>query len=294
MGVNRLSIANEKLSNLICNWQIHFSGLNDVLTVDQFIYRVNTLTSLHLHGNFNILCQRVHSLFEGKALQWFWRYRQQCVNLTWFDLWEAMRRQFKDFATDSEIRDDIRRRKQRPNETFDDFLDAVMTMCDRLRCQMSDSELVETLTRNLKSDSRHELLHLQIEDIASLRREARRHEKFFRDFQFSGQKSNQPRRQIYQISHDSECSPIGNVQERDVTGEVDAIDVGKLKCWNCEQIGHRYQDCLKARRIFWYGCGAPDTLKPTCTKCSAMPENTLKDVHRTKDGHPVVKNRNMN
>lgn len=288
LGTSRISLANEKLSNLIRNWQIRFSGSNDALSIDQFIYRINTLTSLHLNGNHELLCQHVHSLFDGKALKWFWRYRQNSDALDWLELCEAMRRQFKDFSTDSEIRDDIRKRKQKPNEVFDDFLDSIMNMCDRLRYPMNDSDLVETLMRNIKPDLRHELLHLDIRDIVTLRREARKHEKFFRDLQSAVPRQTPLRRQIYEVSHNE--NNRGEVCSDDVDGNVAVIDSSNIKCWNCEEVGHRYHDCLKTRRIFCYGCGAVDTYKPSCLKCTS--ENPRREVRQTTDGRPTHRPRN--
>lgn len=38
-------------------------------------------------------------------------------------------------------------------------------------------------------------------------------------------------------------------------------------CWNCDQPGHYWDDCLQDRKIFCYGCGAKETFKPKCQKC---------------------------
>ena len=43
---------------------------------------------------------------------------------------------------------------------------------------------------------------------------------------------------------------------------------GEAKCWNCDKTGHNYYDCLDVRRVFCFGCGATDTYRPSCLKCS--------------------------
>lgn len=292
LGIGNITLANEKISNLIRNWQIRFNGSTDTMTTDQFIYRINTLTSLHLNGNFEVLCKHIHSIFDGKALKWFWRYRQHVDNLEWFELCDALRRQFKDYSTDSEIRDEIRRRKQKPTELFDDFFDAVMMLSDRLRFQMSESELVEILLRNLKSDLRHELLHLDIQDIHTLRKEVRKHEKFWRDLNAYAPRQNPARKQFYEVTHNLEDTREENADVEVITTDIDAIAISSLKCWNCEEIGHRYHDCLKDRRIFCYGCGEVNTYKPNCAKCNNPSENRTRDVRRKSDGRPSNPPRN--
>ncbi|XP_065361991.1 uncharacterized protein LOC135955566 [Calliphora vicina] len=253
-----------KISNLIYNWHIKYNGSDDSISVDEFIYRINTLTSIHLNGNFNLLCEHVHSLFEGKALKWFWRYHRQADStLVWFDICDALRRQFKDTTTDYDIKDDMRRRKQKINENFDTFLESMMYLSDRLRIPIGETELVEIIIRNLKADLRHELLHLNISDLSTLRKEARKHEKFFEDLVSSS--SHRPKYSRPQISEIVREIPI---ESQELLGEEISKGINEIneigayisKCWNCDGVGHRYHDCVAPRRIFCYGCGAIDTI----------------------------------
>lgn len=45
------------------------------------------------------------------------------------------------------------------------------------------------------------------------------------------------------------------------------IEAVALICWNCRKEGHRYHDCAAKRKVFCFGCGAPNTYKPSCEKC---------------------------
>lgn len=40
-------------------------------------------------------------------------------------------------------------------------------------------------------------------------------------------------------------------------------------CWNCDELGHTFMDCLAPRIIFCFGCGAKNCVRPQCPKCSA-------------------------
>lgn len=281
-------LTTDKVASLIHNWHIKFSGSNSDISVEEFIYRINILTSIHLKDDFNLICQHAHSLFEGKAKQWFWRYHRLTTDLNWFSLCEALKRQFKDDLTDYDIKDDIRQRKQKQNESFDDFMDAISSLCDKLKTQMSEAELVETVLRNLKPDLRHELLHLELNSIVALRKEVRRNEKFMRDLKGSADlRQKSERKQVQELYHvlDDKVDK-DDVEDNDI--EVNAIErSSSLKCWNCDELGHSYHDCLKDKRVFCYGCGAVDTYKPTCPKCSKKSENSSQDVRRNPKGHPT-------
>lgn len=41
-----------------------------------------------------------------------------------------------------------------------------------------------------------------------------------------------------------------------------------ILCWNCEERGHTFVDCLAPRNIFCYGCGLKNTVRPQCPKCA--------------------------
>lgn len=266
----------EKVLNIIRNWRIKFSGNDSEMTVDEFIYRVNILTTNNLKGNFQLLCKHAHSLFEGKALVWFWRFhRQHDDDLDWITLTNALRKQYKVDHNDLDILEDIRRRKQKINENFDDYLDVISSMTDKLKTSINDRDMCEILMRNLKNEIRHELLHLEITSVSQLRREVRKHEKFMKDVH-----ANESRR-----STKGHVSELTGKDEKDSANALmddnnEIYAIQNLKCWNCDKAGHTYIDCMDTRRVFCYGCGLKDIYRPTCPNCSRKPGNAQKDVRR--------------
>lgn len=40
-----------------------------------------------------------------------------------------------------------------------------------------------------------------------------------------------------------------------------------ITCWNCKESGHSFADCIAARTIFCYGCGAENVYRPNCSRC---------------------------
>lgn len=283
---DRFAVCREKVSNLINSWHVTFSGTKGDVTVEDFIYRINTLTNIHLNGDFDILCRHAHILFEGQANKWFWRFhRQSSGEFRWVELSQALKRQFQETTTDFDLKDDMRRRKQREHESFDDYLDIIMCMGDRLRIPFSERELIEIVLRNLRTELRYELLHVDITSISCLRSEVRKHEKFKEDLRQWPQRTN--------VGYKKQVSEVDVDLEEELDGEVDALDSSKIRCWNCELLGHRYQECLAPRRIFCYGCGRLDTYKPNCQICLDKNKdlNLKKDVGFKMGPHPQGKYR---
>lgn len=177
---------------IISGWKLSYDGSLTSIPVDEFIYRVNDLTLTTLRGDYRSLCQNVHMLFEGKAKRWFWRYHHSVGDLDWFGICEDLRRNFKDFRTDFEIKESLRNLKQKAGESFENYLDHILTTADSLRHPLSEQELVEIVVRNLQPDIRLELLHLDLRSISDLRKACRRRENLFAEMQMKApvQRSN--------------------------------------------------------------------------------------------------------
>lgn len=267
----------DKVLNIIRNWKIKFSGHNNQMSVDEFVYRVNILTTNNLRNDFELLCKHAHCLFEGKALEWYWRFHRQNNDTDWISLTDALRKQYKVDYDDFDILDEIRRRKQKKDENFHEYLDVIMALTDKLKVPMSDRDLCETLLRNIKTEIRHELLHLNITKVSQLRIEVRKHEKFVKDIN-----ATESRRTLKgHISEIINQDTNNDVSNDNVSDSGICAVLQTLKCWNCEKIGHTYMDCLETRRIFCYGCGMKDMYKPNCPNCRTKVQgNGTRDVRR--------------
>lgn len=259
----------DKVLHIIANWRLKFSGNFNSLSVESFIYRVEALTIQTLQGDYDLLCRNASSLFEGKAADWFWRYHRSVSSVSWRDLCRALRQQYGDSRTDVDIRELIRDRKQKNGENFDSFFESVVELTDRLKQPLSDDTLVEILRRNLLPEIQHEILNVRIHSIQELRDICRRREFFMQDIRRKhGSSFSKPTtmpRRISELGND--CVEDNFSTQFEEEGE--AVSAISLCCWNCQKPGHRYQDCLADRTIFCYGCGTPDTYKPSCKKCNS-------------------------
>lgn len=264
-NLSELSQRPDKVSHIMNGWKLRFSGSAGGISIDNFIYRVQALTHQTLGGNFGILCGNASALFEGKADDFYWRYHKSVQVVRWDELCFAFRRQFRDTRTDVDIRELIRDRKQKENENFDSFYDAVVQLTDSLDCPLGEKALVEILRRNLRPEIRHEILNIQTDSISRLREICRRRECFLEEVK---------RDQIYKKgspfkNHVSELLDGDNKYSESefFVNEEGTVEAVSLICWNCRKEGHRYQDCTAPRKVFCYGCGARNTYKPSCQRC---------------------------
>ncbi|XP_065356057.1 uncharacterized protein LOC135950441 [Calliphora vicina] len=67
------SLKVDKITAIIQNWNIKFDGSTKGLTVEEFLYRVRSLTTENFNGDFSIICKNLPMLLTGKARDWYWR-----------------------------------------------------------------------------------------------------------------------------------------------------------------------------------------------------------------------------
>lgn len=280
----------EKIIRSISNWKVTFDGSLETLTVEEFIYRVNTLTRSSLRGDFVALAQHAHLLFQGKALNWFWRFHKTTPNFDWYDLCENLKANFHDTRSDYDIKESIRSRKQKHGEKFEKFLDAILLLNDALKVPLSERELVEILKRNLISNIRIALLHLNIEGISELRSACHKHENFYETmsepsrFQRAAPIIN---RRVAEIPIEKENVIPEVIENCEIKQSAKELPIGK-KCWNCDSPDHSYKLCTQPKRVFCYGCGNVGFYYTNCPKCHRQ-ENCPGDASNNTPKHPKTK-----
>nr|XP_032289170.1 uncharacterized protein LOC116649963 [Drosophila virilis]XP_032289609.1 uncharacterized protein LOC116650327 [Drosophila virilis]XP_032292012.1 uncharacterized protein LOC116650924 [Drosophila virilis]XP_032295526.1 uncharacterized protein LOC116652000 [Drosophila virilis]XP_032295567.1 uncharacterized protein LOC116652022 [Drosophila virilis]XP_032295866.1 uncharacterized protein LOC116652089 [Drosophila virilis]XP_032295890.1 uncharacterized protein LOC116652099 [Drosophila virilis]XP_0 len=260
-GSNRSnsSLSSEKAASIMQTWRLKFDGSKDSMQIDEFLYRIRSLTAQNLNGDYRLLCDNLHLLFFGKANDWFWSFHKKNPQYTWLAFCTDFRLRFEDVKDDFDLWELIRKRRQKDQETFDDFQSAIEGLVSQLSNEISEDKLVDLLKRNARTALRYELLHLKIRTRAELREEVKKHESF--------------------------CRETGSFPNRTKYGRE--IQNKKIVCWNCDKVGHRFDDCMGERRIFCYGCGAKNTFKPNCSKCNLLGNRKRDAQTNTSLTHPT-------
>lgn len=209
----------------------------------------------------------MHILLTGKAREWYCRYHKQVENIQWSEFCAAIKYQYKDFKTNFDLREELRNRKMKTGETFDSFFDGMSAILDRLDKPIPENELIEILTKNLRPDIRHELLYVPIYSIAHLRKLVQMRENLMNDEHFRKNPqskvfaTNCPRRNVAELDFSENSDYESNIGNELSVNAVEQRP-SSTKCWNCDQLGHHWQDCLGNRTIFCYGCGEKNTYRP--------------------------------
>lgn len=275
---NNFSMRSEKVSSIIQSWDLKFDGSSSGLTIEEFLYRVRSLTQDHFNGNFSPICKNLNILLSGKARNSYWRYHKGVGNLDWKEFCEAIQCQYRDLKSSYDIKEEIRNRKQKPGENFDSYFDSISSIIDRLPSQIPEMELIEIITRNLRPEIRQEILYIPVHSIPHLRKLVHMRESFLsdehvrRNLGIRSQNIMPPRRHIAELS---EPENFDNLNVNDVNAIQNPNKI--LRCWNCDSTDHCWDDCLQQRTIFCYGCGEKNTYKQQCPKCFNRKINVSKN-----------------
>lgn len=137
-------------------------------------------------------------------------------------------------------------------------------------------------TRNLRPEIRQDLLYVPIHTIHQLRKLVKKRENFLNDehvrknLALRNNTSFATRKYVSELDY-SDCQ-ISSDSVIESDSSINAIQVSvSTKCWNCEESGHHWMDCLHDRNIFCYGCGAKGIYKPNCEKSAAKRQSFSKN-----------------
>lgn len=279
----------------MAKWNIRFSGGKSDLYVDEFLFRVETLaTSAGI--DYNYLPLGMHYVLHGQAQEWFWIFYREFPEANWTAMKAALRNQFSSLADDFELWDQIRARKQQSNENFSQFYLAMAAMCARFEQRIPEDQLVRLLRSNMSHGLKRALLYQPTNSLHELQEAAKQFEKLGRDASSSLNNYRPTIRRVNEIdgqqyfeaptqSFDTnevgtesygdppDCT-AGNVSVNSVEAVTDSRIVRPNMpppiCWNCDDIGHTFQDCQVAtRNVFCYGCGTKNVYRPNCSRCSS-------------------------
>jgi len=91
----------------------------------------------------------VREIMGGRASSWYWRFHKRVRTFTWSEFCVALREQYRESRSTTELREQIRARKQNTGEFFDSFYEAVCKLIDKLSVTFGKDELVEVIQGNL-------------------------------------------------------------------------------------------------------------------------------------------------
>lgn len=282
---NRLSSKNP-----LALWTVKFEGKDSVLTVDEFIFRVEIMAEGE-NITDRALASGLHYLLAGNALTWYWLFKRQNRQASWVELQDALRVEFRSRDTDYEIRKRADSMKQTARETFGEFKLRVEAEIAKLRNPIREEDKLAMLKRNVKPELRRALFYRHVRTTTELARLCRDFEKLTAQLGEDRQPMSNIRRSVHEIEsvdtnpnhYDEQSSNFQPLTGEDEVENYFDHEIAQINstnrstfaiCWNCKDIGHLFKDCsiqIAPGKVFCFGCGTPDVLKPNCSRCKANP-----------------------
>lgn len=303
-------------SRYVPKWNINFKGVTPGLHVNDFLFQLEMMAradSIVVED----LIRYVHLFVSETAQQWYWVYMRHNPNVNWFQLRQAFESRFSSCEAERDTRKLIQRRRQKANESFNQYVLEIQTLNGRLNDRFSERELLEILRDNMIPALRHETLRIRTNSIEELRKICHEYETFWEESGFdfrSLQKSFQNRPHFQNSGNTStrytHNKSINNIELQDCSSNETSTAFEKLSltedgrdsdgngdeiaafervtaCFNCKQPNHRFFDCnIPITRKFCMGCGNEGVLKPECSRCISRKSNLNVKPNGARTGEP--------
>lgn len=247
------------ISSPMVKWNIKFTGNSGGMSVNDFIFRVETLRGRQ-NLSWTYVCDNFHLLLAEKADEWYWLYLGRNGSPSWPSIKSAITKEFKHRDTDFEILKSIMDYKQ-SNEPFDDFFFKVVKVNGQMDQPLTDDKLLEILKGNLNFRLWQLTFSARIQTLEELRDHCRNAER-----QLMMRQSVKPR-----VNEIDSCIRDGEIVVEEL--RRDSVD-RQVSCWNCDQQGHIFKACPSMqRRLFCYKCGQRNVTTRSCVKCGKISLN---------------------
>lgn len=270
--------------NIIEKWP-KFSGDSNPVPVVDFLRQIEILSR-----SYQITAQELrihaHLLFKDDAYVWFTAYDSKMDS--WETLLTYLKMRYDNPNRDRFIREEMRNRKQRPNELFSAFLTDLEAMSQRMMRKMSDDEKFDIIVENMKLSYKR---RLALEPVYSIEHLAQLCYKFDAlEANLYNSRTTPKPNLLHQIEVEDELS-----EDQLDTDDLDLLAIQAKTdrkppvknnppsketvkeenlCWNCRKTGHMWRDCGQRKTIFCHICGNAETTAYQCPqKHNLRPRN---------------------
>lgn len=291
------------------DYNMKFDGASSKTPIERFLYRIQEIAKDHgVHKDQ--LVGQLGTVLHNEAVDFYWTFRERNKDVRWSDLKKAFIYRFSDRRTQEDVWHSLDARKQKANESFLEFYNAIVEISLSLKEPIRDSKLIRLLKDNMRPSLQLQLAGKVITSLPKLINKCISIEETWKrikcrpelchmknvnelcevnssfcEFQKETEevRADEMKNGVEAIHHQSNTS-------RNCGSESVRSDSG-LKCWNCLKPGHSFNDCGVAKvRDFCYGCGKTDTLKPNCSVCKLKAGNGIQGMALRVANPGVVQN----
>lgn len=251
----------------VYKWNLKFSGDDRKCSVASFLEKVERFRQAR-HVDKDELFQSAFDLFSGTAEKWF------SANCTRFNSWDelafGLKKQFQPPDYDDRLFEEIKRRTQGDDENIGIFVANMKNFFSRLTCNAPESTQLKIIMKNLNP---YYQLHLGLVDVNSIDHLVELCTKLEIKKQ-NVENFNKPLRRKNDLEPDlAYVSVDSSVPSHSRDDKCATVNV--VKCWNCQQSGHKSKFCRKPPKKHCFKCGEPNVTVHTCRNCkgSNVPGN---------------------
>lgn len=270
-------------------WKLSFSGEPNTMHLYDFLSELRMFQRSERVPDEVLLASVVH-LLSGRARLWYrsWFATFEC----WDDLVAAMKTEFLPPKYDYKLLTTISNRRQKPNETFSEYLNAMQSQFQHLSIPVDEQHKLSIIEENMLTKYVVATSAVEITRLDQLSNICRRVDyAYAKTPQFSAPpnritdsrpvfRNNQQGRyrdvqeleiasqqtQFPQISNPG--SDESNRELLEMRRDRQSADSNRNYCYNCLQVGHNFSNCPAPRSgQFCYRCGLRDVTTFTCKNC---------------------------
>ncbi|KAJ8966842.1 hypothetical protein NQ314_003276, partial [Rhamnusium bicolor] len=250
----------------VSQWGITFDAKKTGLSVSAFLEKIETYRVAR-NVSEEELKNSIIDLLKGDALIWYTSIRSQVDSWHTFVNW--FKEEYLPHDHHEKLWEMIRARNQNQNESIGTYFACMTNLFNRLGNPVSEQEKLYILKRNILPYYIHQLgSQGEINSVDELR-------KLCKKWEINREIASRPRSTLNANISALEPDLAGNpgpfnfINRNRTAVPVNSVTSNDKTCWNCNELGHRFQNCRKKReRKFCFRCGKAGVTRYTCSSCS--------------------------
>ncbi|KAJ8929025.1 hypothetical protein NQ314_018336 [Rhamnusium bicolor] len=255
----------------VSQWGITFDAKKTGLSVSAFLEKIETYRVAR-NVSEEELKNSIIDLLKGDALIWYTSIRSQVDSWHTFVNW--FKEEYLPHDHHEKLWELIRARNQNQNESIGTYFACMTNLFNRLGNLVSEQEKLYILKRNILPYYIHQLgSQGEINSVDELR-------KLCKKWEINREIASRPRTTLNANISALEPDLAGNpgpfnfINRNRTATPVNSVTSNDKTCWNCNELGHRFQNCRKKReRKFCFRCGKAGVTSRTTTLGVRKPAN---------------------